>query len=106
MLSTEYEELKHGIEKGHKTVMDSYGGSDLAEFFAVATECFFEKPRQLLKKHPNLYAELKQFYRQDPAAWCCEPPEGANQTGASLQLSRQIEHRGRLAPIADFVVSW
>jgi MtfA peptidase len=33
----------------------------------VATECFFEKPRVLRKRHPALYDELKAFYRQDPA---------------------------------------
>jgi len=69
MLSREYEELRRRIEKGGKTVMDSYGGSDPAEFFAVATECFFEKPKQLCRRHPELYAALKGFYRQDPAAW-------------------------------------
>ena len=77
MLSTEYDDLRQDIERGRKTVMDSYGGSNHAEFFAVATECFFEKPQQLLKKHPHLYAELKGFYRQDPAAWCAEAPEDA-----------------------------
>ena len=69
MLSKEYEEFRRSIEKGDKTVMDSYGGCNQVEFFAVATECFFEKPRQLCKRHPELYAALKQFYRQDPAAW-------------------------------------
>jgi len=34
----------------------------------VATECFFEKPRQLKRKHAELYAELAEFYRQDPVA--------------------------------------
>ena len=69
MLSKEYEEFRRSIEKGSETVMDSYGGSNKVEFFAVATECFFEKPKQLAKKHPDLYAALKQFYRQDPATW-------------------------------------
>ena len=32
----------------------------------MATECFFEKPAQLRKKHPELYEELKEYYRQDP----------------------------------------
>lgn len=77
MLSKEYEQLRQSIEKGHETVMDSYGGSDPAEFFAVATECFFEKPKQLFKRHPDLYASLKQFYKQDPAMWptqrCSDP---------------------------------
>lgn len=78
MLSTEYEELRRGIQKGGKTVMDSYGGSDPAEFFAVATECFFEKPKQLCNRHPELYAALKRFYRQDPAAWAFDAPDGTN----------------------------
>jgi len=39
-----------------------------AEFFAVATETFFEKPRQLQSKHPELYLQLQQFYSQNPAA--------------------------------------
>jgi len=69
MLSSEFEDLKRKVGKQRKTVMSSYGGTNPAEFFAVATECFFEKPRQLLKKHPNLYAELRRFYRQDPANW-------------------------------------
>jgi MtfA peptidase len=69
MLSAEYETLKRCSERGRKSVMDSYGSENPAEFFAVATECFFEKPRQLANRHPELYAELKQFYRQDPVAW-------------------------------------
>ena len=82
MLSTEYEELRRSIEAGSNTVMDSYGGSNQVEFFAVATECFFEKPRQLCKRHPDLYAALKQFYRQDPAAWVSDPPGDANHPAA------------------------
>ncbi len=69
MLSKEYEDFRADVERGTKTVMDSYGAADPAEFFAVATECFFEKPMQVRKKHPELYAALKEFYRQDPAAW-------------------------------------
>lgn len=38
-------------------------------FFAVATECFFEKPRQLRKNHPALHEELKKFYQQDPETY-------------------------------------
>ena len=78
MLSKEYEEFRRSIEKGGETVMDSYGGCSQVEFFAVATECFFEKPKQLCKRHPELYAALKGFYRQDPAAWVFEAPDGTN----------------------------
>lgn len=59
--------------QGEKTVLDKYGATHPAEFFAVATECFFEKPKQLQEKHARLYAELKEFYKQDPARWGNEP---------------------------------
>lgn len=69
VLSAEFNRLNKDANKGRKTVMDKYGATNPAEFFAVATETFFEKPIQLKKKHPELYEELKLFYRQDPAAF-------------------------------------
>ena len=52
---------------------DSYGivmvPTNPAEFFAVVTETFFEKPKQLAKRHPELFTELQKFYRVDPRAW-------------------------------------
>jgi MtfA peptidase len=67
VLNAEFERLKRESWMGRPTVLDEYGATDHAEFFAVATECFFEKPRVLEKRHPELYAELRSFYRQDPA---------------------------------------
>ncbi len=52
----------------HKPVLDSYAATNRAEFFAVATEAFFEKPLQLRQRNAALYDELRQFYRQNPAA--------------------------------------
>lgn len=78
MLSKEYEEFRRSIEKGSETVMDPYGGSNQAEFFAVATECFFEKPKQLRERRPDLYEALTQFYRQDPATWSSDLPGAAH----------------------------
>jgi Mlc titration factor MtfA (ptsG expression regulator) len=49
--------------------MDPYGASHPAEFFAVASEAFFEKPRQLHSKRPELYDELRKFYQVDPREW-------------------------------------
>jgi Mlc titration factor MtfA (ptsG expression regulator) len=69
VLGEEFKHLQEDWAKGHKTVLDQYGATNAAEFFAVATECFFEKPRQMQKKHPGLYAELKEFYRQDPVTY-------------------------------------
>lgn len=57
------------VQRGRKTVIDSYGATSPGEFFAVASETFFEKPRQLKKKRPELYEELKGFYNLDPESW-------------------------------------
>jgi Mlc titration factor MtfA (ptsG expression regulator) len=67
VLGTEYEQLRQSSRKGKKSVLDRYGATKPAEFFAVATECFFEKPTQMKRKHPELYEELKDYYQQDPA---------------------------------------
>jgi Mlc titration factor MtfA (ptsG expression regulator) len=67
VLSDEYDQLRRDTEQGRTDVIDAYGATNPAEFFAVATECFFEKPIQLRRKHPQLYEELKTYYRQDPA---------------------------------------
>ena len=68
VMSSEYERLVENTEKGHATLLDSYGATNAGEFFAVATECFFEKPRQMREKHGELYDVLKSYYRQDTAA--------------------------------------
>jgi Mlc titration factor MtfA (ptsG expression regulator) len=69
ILSKEFEQIRRASEEGRESVLDKYGATNPAEFFAVATECFFEKPRPLRQKHPELYDELKRFYQQDPAEW-------------------------------------
>ena len=56
-------------DDGRRTVIDSYGATNPAEFFAVATETFFEKPKVLQKKYPELYDELAEFYAVDPLSW-------------------------------------
>ena len=69
VFSREFERLQLKAAKGKKTVIDQYGATNPAEFFATATEAFFEKPKQLRKKTPELYNELQSYYRQDPAEW-------------------------------------
>jgi Mlc titration factor MtfA (ptsG expression regulator) len=51
-----------------RKVLDDYGALNEAEFFAVATESFFEKPQQMKAKTPELYEELRRFYGWDPAS--------------------------------------
>lgn len=58
------------------SVMDHYGTTNHAEFFAVATETFFEKPRQLKLSMPDLYAVLTEYYGQDPLV----PPDAGGPT--------------------------
>lgn len=69
VMTAEYQQLCNDVERGMKSVMDSYGATNPAEFFAVATETFFEKPYQLLKQHPALYEQLQRYYRLDPVQW-------------------------------------
>jgi len=49
-------------------VLRPYAGTNPAEFFAVATEVFFNRPTELCEHEPALYRELQAFYGQDPAA--------------------------------------
>jgi Mlc titration factor MtfA (ptsG expression regulator) len=68
VLGHDFDQLVHDTAHHHRTLLDRYGATNPAEFFAVATETFFEKPRQLRSKHPALYSQLQQFFCQDPAA--------------------------------------
>jgi len=63
-----YEELCHASEQGRASLLDAYGATNPAEFFAVATECFFGQPGATKQRHPQLYDVLAAYYRQDPAA--------------------------------------
>jgi MtfA peptidase len=73
VMSAEFEALRHASRTGASTLLDSYGATNPAEFFAVITEAFFERPRALRARHAALYAELERFFRQDPATWSAEP---------------------------------
>jgi len=68
VLGDEFEELSRKLHAGRASDIDPYGATNAAEFFAVVTEMFFEKPRAMKARHPALYGELAAFYRQDPAA--------------------------------------
>ncbi len=65
----EYDELVDKTQRGRRSTLDRYGATNPAEFFAVATETFFEKPKQLKRKHPELYEELQSYYQLDPVLW-------------------------------------
>lgn len=69
VLGEEYSNLQARAARGDPGVLDDYGASDPGEFFAVATEAFFETPNDMLLSHPALYRELRGYYRVDPASW-------------------------------------
>jgi Mlc titration factor MtfA (ptsG expression regulator) len=73
VLGREFERLRRPQPDHEAPFLDEYGAQNPAEFFAVATEFFFEKPRELKRRHPELYEELRAFYRQDPTQY--HPPE-------------------------------
>mgnify|MGYP002633031904 CR=1 FL=1 len=69
VLSHHYDQFVERTRRGHRTVLDPYGATNPAEYFAVATECFFEKSRAMQQNLPQLYTVLQRFYRLDPVQW-------------------------------------
>ncbi len=69
VLMREYDEFLDRVERGKNKVIDEYGAVSAPEFFAVATESFFEKSKQMKKRLPELYQQLQKFYGLDPAGW-------------------------------------
>jgi MtfA peptidase len=68
VLGGEYEALAAAVERGEATLIDEYGVESPAEFFAVATECFFERAAEMKARHPELYTQLAACYGQDSAS--------------------------------------
>jgi Mlc titration factor MtfA (ptsG expression regulator) len=69
VLNAEFIVQQQKLADGVDDVIDSYGATSPAEFFAVVTETFFEKPHQLEHRHPQLYEQFKQCYLLDPKQW-------------------------------------
>jgi Mlc titration factor MtfA (ptsG expression regulator) len=75
VMSAAYAQLQYERDAGREGVIDSYGATDPAEFFAVVTEAFYERPHALAESHADVFAELLDFYCVDPRAW--QPASGA-----------------------------
>jgi Mlc titration factor MtfA (ptsG expression regulator) len=71
-MKAEFASLRAADETGIRTLLDTYGATNPAEFFAVSVEAFFEQPRALLARHPRLYAELRNYFQQDPVEYSGE----------------------------------
>ena len=69
VLGREYESLGKRFARGKNKVLHEYGLTSPAEFFAVATESFFEKSVAMKKTLPDLYEQLRRFYHLDPVSW-------------------------------------
>jgi MtfA peptidase len=69
VLAAAFEDLQRRLEDDSQTVLDGYGATNPAEFFAVATEAFFERPRKLREHRPELYGVLQDYFRMDPGSW-------------------------------------
>ncbi|MEP6699567.1 MAG: M90 family metallopeptidase [Verrucomicrobiota bacterium] len=72
VMKVEFAALRAADETGIPTLLNTYGATSPAEFFAVATEAFFERPRSLRQQHPRLYREFENFFRQNPALYSSE----------------------------------
>src|ERR1700736_3899089 len=72
VMRTEFASLRAAEETGIPTLLDTYGATNAAEFFAVSAEAFFERPVMLRAQHPRLYAELRNYFRQDPIEFSAE----------------------------------
>jgi Mlc titration factor MtfA (ptsG expression regulator) len=59
-----YDALRAGADR---PPLRDYAATDTAEFFAVATEAFFDAPIELQGNEPELYDVLRGYYEQDPA---------------------------------------
>lgn len=68
-LQAAYDGLCDAVDRGEDTLIDPYGAEDLTEFFATATEVFFERAAGFRAAHPGLHAQLRDFYGVDPAYW-------------------------------------
>jgi MtfA peptidase len=69
VMAAEFAQLQAQADSQEPTLLNPYGATNPAEFFAVATEVFFEQPQRLAAEHPALYRELAGFYRLNPLSW-------------------------------------
>jgi len=81
----EFLELRRSVKRGRKTFLNEYGATNEAEFFAVATEFFFDRPRAMQQREPALYGVLRAFYQQDPAARQAAPPDPIRPGGPTVE---------------------
>jgi Mlc titration factor MtfA (ptsG expression regulator)/Tfp pilus assembly protein PilF len=97
----EYLRLVGSAQRQEATLLDQYGATNRVEFFAVATECFFEQPHEMHRLHRELYEILRDFYRQDPAAWLPDAKGSRNR-----RLALREDQNLATGPVDDEVPDW
>ena len=69
VMNREFGALQARLARAEPGLVDAYGATSPAEFFAVASEVFFERPAELAAERPALYQQLARCYRLDPSSW-------------------------------------
>lgn len=69
VMQESFDRLQSKVRKGHSSIIDRYGATNSAEFFAVSTETFFEQPEELQQEYPELYQQLSNYYKVNPLIW-------------------------------------
>jgi len=69
VLSQAYAQLQNQVRRSEQGLFNHYGAQSPAEFFAVATEVFFEQAAEMAEQYPALYQEFSDYYKVDPANW-------------------------------------
>lgn len=69
IVEKEFADLVAAKENGRSTLLDHYGATNPAEFFAVACESFFEEPRKFKAEHSQLFELLEIYFGFDPQRW-------------------------------------
>ncbi len=95
----EYRRLVGSARRHEVTLLNHYGATNRAEFFAVATECFFERPHAMRQQHEELYAVLHDFYRQDPAE--CWPDAAVSSSDEDQRAAEELQAADDAALASD-----
>jgi Mlc titration factor MtfA (ptsG expression regulator) len=69
VFSAQFELLKKQAKTGKPSLFDYYGATNPAEFFAVASEVFFEQAQPFYHQYPKLYQQMQLYYHVDPIHW-------------------------------------
>jgi Mlc titration factor MtfA (ptsG expression regulator) len=69
VMQAEFDALHQRLNNAEEGLISAYAATDPAEFFAVCSELFFERPVDLAAQHPPLFAELRGYYRVNPLSW-------------------------------------